>query len=316
MLRLWIDAISTKDAPSIVRVADLVRLHDINQQKECYQDRARSLRRRSLGLSVVLCTIAEDACAYSMLSAAVKPFNLLDAFVMSLSAPVIGFLAPPASRLQVVSVFASQMLSLPFYSRRYFGINPGILKLVEAATVSCVQVKTINDATGVAKLTLPHFVATAGTVFLSHLFRRSLIKFVSRDLHISIAFVIACFAEFFFSHITYELAEYGLRGALEMLGDALLFCESPPITGHVLPLTFEAPQSLQCMICHELVADPVMVSGFLSCRSCLSSWIEARQDYIHPLTGEYFCFDDIRPSGIYRCLVWNYYRAISQADEE
>jgi hypothetical protein len=44
--------------------------------------------------------------------------------------------------------------------------NPGIAKLLELATVSCIQGKMINDATGVMKATLPHFITTAGTVIL------------------------------------------------------------------------------------------------------------------------------------------------------
>jgi hypothetical protein len=76
LLNPRIGAISENDTPSIVRVGDLVHLHGTNYRKECYQDRGRSLRRRSLDISGVLCTMAEKACAYSMLSAAVKPFNL------------------------------------------------------------------------------------------------------------------------------------------------------------------------------------------------------------------------------------------------
>jgi hypothetical protein len=123
--------------------------------------------------------------------------------------------------------------------------------LLDVATVSCIQLNAINDAIGAMKTDITAFCRNCRNCILVTFILEKFDRICFPGLHISIASVNSYFTGFFFSHVTYELAEHGLRGAFEMLESALPFYESPAISGHVLPLTFEARQSLS----GELVAD-------------------------------------------------------------
>jgi hypothetical protein len=311
MLRLWIDALSARDAASVVRVADLIRQRNASSQSRLRQDSIRRTARRTSSIIRYLRSGLSNEVVSFFLSEPMKPISIRDALLISVGAPFIPVLAAHRShRPHFFIAWVSQHLHLPFYAHDW-GIPPLVTKLVTSAIVSYGQVRTINDVTGVVDFSMGHFLATGAVVFGCQLLRHAILKWLLADLHLAIAIPIFVVIDLCASYVTIQLSEYGLGAVLERIGDRVLFNDAAVVPQSALPITEVPPESLQCGICHELVTDPVLVEGFLCCRDCLVSWINANEDYIHPLTGKGFCSEDIRASGIYRCLAWKYYQAIA-----
>jgi hypothetical protein len=316
MLRLWADTLFSRDVSSVVKVADLLHLRDVSTSKSRLRDPDRTRRRGSPTLITWLVPFLEDGLAQLILRDSARPFALSDAFLLATSTSFLSFVLPPRSKAPTLALWSSQFFQLPYYGAHLLGLPPGLTRVVHAALLACHQVRRISEDTGVLRLSALGFIETAAAALGSHLLRRQFGAWVLARTNPYIAVALIGVVEALMVDFIPFIAELGIGHVLERIADTFLFFESPALPHQALPITEEAPQSLQCSICHELVADPMMLFGFLFCRSCLLSWMGAGEDWIHPVTGEPFCAVDIEPSGIYRCLAAKYYQAVTQRNDE
>ena len=72
-----------------------------------------------------------------------------------------------------------------------------------------------------------------------------------------------------------------------------------------LPIDVDTPPELECNICHELLNDPVEVSGTFFCRDCLVRWM--RINSVHPVTSLNISADMVSKSFVMSHVAYKYH---------
>ena len=77
-----------------------------------------------------------------------------------------------------------------------------------------------------------------------------------------------------------------------------------------LPDDCVVPNELKCLICYDLLNDPVQCQGQVVCKSCLQRWINSSHGYQNPITGRDFSLDEVSKEYVFDVLSQQYLKYV------
>lgn len=80
-----------------------------------------------------------------------------------------------------------------------------------------------------------------------------------------------------------------------------------------IPDDCEIPNELKCLICYDLLNDPVQCQGQVVCRSCLQRWIRSSNGNQNPITGRDFSQDEISTEYVFDALSQQFLKCIQNS---
>lgn len=167
------------------------------------------------------------------------------------------------------------------------GISPEQHTKAKLLVFAFLQVILINVGHGKKNFLNPITMilntgCTAGVLGMAHWIHMRLIRFPIPRWCQSICAIIAIQA---LSPVTQRVVRFGIKSTIEWLTEKSMSAAFRTMEKRLpeLPITVDTAPELECLICHDVMSDPVEIMGSFCCRNCLKNWM--LRSSVHPLTG-------------------------------
>jgi hypothetical protein len=284
MLRLYARCLFSESLPVLEQIAD--------ETSELYQRRnlrKRKKNQKSHFFSTSL-TVLESQGIISNILDHRNRVSAFHNFSFSIIVPL--FVTFHEERvMKIRTVFSSLLQTLPLTDKligflRSVNVPERFHNPAVVLSYSLFQVLSIRWSHGRRKMSVIDIGRQTLLIGLLHVLSRRLATAVQGYLFFVPDWMISTYIAFKTAAFIQRLVRFGVLDSLEWLVEGFLhtftFLEKKLDD---LPPGYPVPQSLTCMICREMVKDPVELLGYFFCGPCLEKWFSEGK-LVHPCTNE------------------------------
>lgn len=94
-----------------------------------------------------------------------------------------------------------------------------------------------------------------------------------------------------------------------------LINKKPNTVDFELPDDCEIPNELKCLICYDLLNDPVQCQGQVMCKSCLQRWADSSHGFQNPITGRDYSPDEVSKEYVFDVLSKQFLKCIQNSNK-
>jgi hypothetical protein len=308
MLRLYGQALFASKKSTLEAISSQVR--------ELYLTRSHATRAfaaHSFGNSLRLTNVELFTILHVLLKRGDEPLTMWRVIAFSVGLPVTATVLEAGSPMQPRAIFDFLLNICPWQKPllaffHELGLPPSADYPATVITGALFQVLSIELSHGQAVEPIAIAFKTALISLFLHggarLIRTQLsglARWIPDDVW---AFAISSI----FDAIVQRFVRFGLVSTLTWLAErtakTVMRFTMPPLVD--LPLNVTVPSSMECLICHELLRNPVVVLGHFFCEHCLNTWLDSNTT--HPYTGEAISREMIEQSILMSQVVYKWQR--------
>lgn len=238
----------------------------------------------------------------------ISSFEIIFSYIVN---PFISFFNPSCSSLKFRCFCTGIIQNAPWatcidnaLSSRFNILSPKFSKI---AILSCGTLyQTIGKLTEYERKsilsTFTHFLVTYFEYFLINYGSYRLSKYIGEKIKfLPISIINFLISIIFTAPMIRHFTSKGLRSLCYSIFFSLAEHKSNKVDFD-LPDDCVVPNELKCLICYDLVNDPVQCQGQIMCKSCLQRWINSSHSYQNPVTGRDFLPDEVSKEYVFGIL--------------